>query len=93
MELGIKNKPQKLQTSENRCLRAILDKKAYEITNQQLYEELNIEPFMRKIKNITRNFFQNKTTQHEITRNIGTFNSRNAPFRIKHKLINHILED
>lgn len=88
-----KSNLRKLQVSENTCLRTIANKKNYEISNERLYQELGIEPLLRKIKLITRKFYQYKTAIHDITRNVGRFNSGNAPFRIKHRLINAILED
>lgn len=82
------NHRNKLQVIENRCLRAISGKTITEIKNTDLYEEHKITPILTHIRKQTRKFYTQKVKQLEYTQNIGAINKTNAPFIIKHKLIN-----
>lgn len=81
-----------LQVAETTCLRKIIGKTASEITNQELYRETNIKPLPIVIKERTQKFFGTVVKRHEFTNKIGSTTTANAPFLVKHKLINSLID-
>lgn len=81
-----------LTVVENNCLRQIAGKTRNEISNEELHAQTKIEPIEDKIKSTTRKFYKYKTQQNEITKNIGRFTKDAAPFKVKHRLINSLLQ-
>lgn len=83
---------EKIETLERNTLRTIIGKSSQEITNEQLYQQIDIRPIKEVIMDITRKFFTIKTRLDPFTRNIGTINRHNANFRKIHKLITDAID-
>lgn len=81
-----------LQAQENHCLRKILGLQRYEISNHNLLHRFNMQPLEQRLRATTDKFFNRVVKHHEITRYIGQLTTQNAGFRVKHHLINSILE-
>lgn len=80
----------KLQVTQNKALRLILNKHA-KITD--LHKEAQMETIPNIIHRHTDKFFNYNCKNINITNQIGSINHNNSPYTIKHKLINHILID
>lgn len=78
-----------IQTIENRCLRIIFNKKTYEISNRNLIRMANVTPVLHLIRKKWIRFFRYETNKTPLSQEIGNINPWNAPYRIKHRLINY----
>lgn len=81
-----------LQAHENKCLGKILGMQRYEISNRNLLRHFNTEPLEQRLKATTSKCYKRDIKQQEITSHIGQLTTQNAGFRVKHRLINVILE-
>lgn len=80
----------KLQITQNKALRLILNKKqSTKISTLHYYS--NIATIKTQIFNQTHKFFKHNCKTLKITRQIAKYNNTNAPFKIKHKLIHSLL--
>ncbi|CAG5092705.1 Similar to X-element\ORF2: Probable RNA-directed DNA polymerase from transposon X-element (Drosophila melanogaster) [Cotesia congregata] len=80
----------KIKTIENKILRMISNARLYE-RNDSIKSRLNIDEIYNDIHKRTQDFYNNRTKNLEILQDVGIFNKDTAPFKIKHKLPNHIL--
>lgn len=78
----------RLQIIENKFLRIILNKRRDQISNQDLYAELNIIPILHKMLDIWRKFFNYDIITTPLTENLNYENPGTFPYKIKHNLIN-----
>lgn len=81
----------KLEVLERRALRNILGVTKQDIHNDDVYQRTNTRPLRDVIRLKTDKFFTTKIHQTDLTRDIGMYNRNEAPFRVKHKLINDLL--
>lgn len=80
----------KLQVLQNKFLRLCVNGDRY-TTRRYMHERTGIEPFNVFVRKLSENFFK-RLGQNNGTREITRFTRRNAPFRIKRKIITDILD-
>ena len=78
----------KLQIIQNKFLRVALNK-PYSTRISELHQ--NISTIKDEIAKQTKDFYTNKVKILEKTKDIGQIKTDTCPFKIKHKLINHLL--
>lgn len=83
----------KLGVIENKCLRCILNKKPFEISNKELRKKTNWNSLSNTIYHTTKKFFEVKTQILDSTKNIANINHETHPYKLKTKLINQLLID
>lgn len=59
-------------------------------TNIKIRQDLNMTTLKEEIHKQSQNFYQTQIPKINNLKNITAYNFDNAPFRIKHKLPNHI---
>lgn len=79
-----------LETIQNKIIRMIGRAEQRE-TNEKIRLKLNIKSLEEQIFMLTKNFYENKTKNQEILKNIGEYTKLSAPFKIKHKLPHQML--
>lgn len=82
-----------VQIIETKALRKIRGLRQSDISNADLYNSFNMMPLTEVVKERTRRMVEVTSQEHEITQDIGRWTRATAPFRVKHKLFTHILEE
>lgn len=85
-----KSNIQKLEILQNKILRSI-GRAEYMEPNKKIRDRLNINTLEDQIRKLTKNFFEFQTKNNRILSNLGEYNETTAPFKVKRKLLHHIL--
>lgn len=86
-----KSNLKKLESVQSKILRTI-SKEFPNISNEVIRNKLEINSLQHEIEVRTRNFFQFQIQHIDEIKNIGDISAENAPFKLKYKMPNFILQ-